>query len=213
MNPVCDKCPREPICKKEKTPCSALEALYKIGQEQDQEAKAELIQEYARRIGVFECEVSEELRLLGERVITGIRELSYIPGYDIRIGYVLSYESKKKDGKIIAADCRKVAGPYKAYLPFDFIVTFYEPNMSYMTDNQRKVLMLHELKHIGVGPKGLRVEPHDMEDFMSILETYGMRWNAFNNDVPDILAGGGVEEKNRTKPDKMATRRKAAKSS
>ena len=97
---------------------------------------------------------------------------------------------KKKDGKIVAADCRKVTSAYTAYLPFDFVVTFYEPNMSYMTDNQRKVLMLHELKHIGVGPKGLRIEPHDIEDFDSILTRYGLRWNGFGNDVTDILAGG-----------------------
>lgn len=196
MNPVCDSCPRLVICKKERTSCSALEALYKIGQEQDREANAELIREYAKQIGVIDYEVSEELRLLGEQVITGMPELSYIPTYDIRVGYVLSYESKKKDGKSIAADCRKVTGPYKAYLPFDFIVTFYEPNMAYMTENQYKVLMLHELKHIGIGPKGLRLEPHDVEDFQSILETYGLRWNGFGNDVPDILVGGdfGKEE-------------------
>ncbi|HBS60872.1 MAG TPA: hypothetical protein DEA44_16620 [Firmicutes bacterium] len=210
MNPVCDKCPRIAICKKEKKACSALEALYKIGQEQDRRAKSELIRDYARQIGVIDYEVSEQLQLLGERVITGMPELSYIPGYDIRVGFVLSYESKKQDGKIIAADCRKVTGPYKAYLPFDFIVTFYEPNMSYMTDNQRKVLMLHELKHIGVGPKGPRIEPHDIEEFETIITRYGLRWNAFRNDVADILAGGdsgGEKEKEKTgrKRQKMAT--------
>ncbi|CQR71664.1 hypothetical protein SOV_04600 [Sporomusa ovata DSM 2662] len=194
MNPVCESCPRKAICKKEKTPCSALEELYKIGQEQDRQAKSELIREYAKQIGVIDYEVSEELRHIGEQVISGMPELSYIPGYDIRVGYVLSYESKKKDGKIIAADCRKVTGPYKAYLPFDFIVTFYEPNMAYMTENQRKLLMLHELKHIGIGPKGIRIEPHDVEDFQSILDKYGLRWNAFGNDVPDIMAGGGSGE-------------------
>lgn len=189
MNPICEKCLHKPICKKEKTPCNALEALYKIGQEQDQQAKTELIREYAKQIGVIDYEVSEELRLLGEKVITGMPELSFIPAYDIRVGYVLSYESKKKDGKTVAADCRKVTGPYKAYLPFDFVVTFYELNMAYMTENQKKVLMLHELKHVGIGPKGLRIEPHDIEDFQSILDKYGLRWNGFGNDVPDVLNG------------------------
>ena len=212
MNPVCDKCPRLIICKKEKTACTALEALYKIGQEQDQEAKVALIRDYARQVGVFDCEVSPELQKLGKAVITGMQELSYIPGYDIRVGYVLSYESKKKDGKTIAADCRKVTGPYKAYLPFDFIVTFYWPNMSYMTDNQKKVLMLHELKHVGIGPKGLRIEPHDIEEFETIITRYGLRWNGFGNDVPDILAGGENGKEKRTKSDRMATGRKAKKS-
>ncbi|MDU4960183.1 MAG: putative metallopeptidase [Sporomusaceae bacterium] len=210
MNPICEQCLRKAICKKEKTACAALEALYKIGQEQDRETKAVMIREYTRQIGVFDCEVSPELQKLGEAVIAGMPELAYISTYDIRVGFVLSYESKKSSSKIVAADCRKVTGPYQAYLPFDFIVTFYEPNMAYMTDNQKKVLMLHELKHIGIGPKGLRLEPHDIEEFETIITRYGLRWNAFGNDVLDILAGGDdAEEKTKQKGgrkrQKMAT--------
>lgn len=209
MTVLCHDCPYKQMCKKEKTPCRALEALDKICEEQDRNAKTELIREYARQLGIIDYEVSEELRLLGEKVIAGMPELSHITTYDIHVGYVLSYESKKQDGKIIAADCRKVTGPYKAYLPFDFVVTFYWPNMSYMTENQKKVLMLHELKHVGIGPRGPRVEPHDIEDFQSILEKYGLRWNAFGNDVPNILAGGGDGEE--TKKGKQKTGRKRQK--
>lgn len=209
MNPICEGCINYKACKKQKTPCKALSALYKISEEQDRAAKEALIREYAREIGIIECEVSPELQLLGKAVIAGMPELAYIQAYDIRVGFVLSYESKVKNGKIVMADCRKVTGPYKAYLPFDFIVTFYEPNMAYMTDNQKKVLMLHELKHAGIGPKGLRMEPHDIEDFENILTRYGLRWNAFGNDVPDILAGGdGAKENNQKggrKRQKMAT--------
>ena len=193
-------------------PCKALEALYEIGKEQDRTAKEELIRQYAREIGIIEYEVSAELQQLGEKVIAGMTELAFIKEFGIKVGYVMSYESKKKDGKIVAADCRKVTSAYTAYLPFDFVVTFYNPNMSYMTDNQKKVLMLHELKHIGIGPKGLRIEPHDIEDFASILTTYGLRWNGFSNEVTDILAGGGDEKEKRTKSDRMAARRKTAKS-
>ncbi len=196
MNPVCEGCINHRTCKKQKVPCKALDALYKTGQEQDREAKAAMIRDYARLIGVFEYEVSPEIQQLGEQVIAGMPELSHIPAFDIRVGFVLSYKSKKQDGKITAADCRKVETVYQAYLPFDFIVTFYWPNMAYMTDNQKKVLMLHELKHIGIGPKGLRIEPHDIEEFESLITRYGLRWNAFGNDVVDILAGGdSAEEK------------------
>ena len=37
--------------------------------------------------------------------------------------------------------------------------------------------MYHELKHIGMGPKGLKIEPHDVENFSDILEKYGLDWN------------------------------------
>jgi len=195
-------------------------ALQRICAEQDTEEKRTIIREYAREIEIIEYEVSDELRELGEKVITGRPELFYITEYEIKVGYVLSYESKKKDGKTIAADCRKVTGPYKGYLPFDFVITFYEPNMSYMTDNQRKVLMLHELKHIGIGDRGLKIEPHNIEDFIDILEKFGLKWNDYGNDVEDILGGGddaGEEEKQgrkkRTKSDRLAAGRKAEKNS
>ncbi|WP_373325639.1 putative metallopeptidase [Sporomusa paucivorans] len=194
----CDRCVLEDRCDKVFI-CNGLKALQKVCAEQDTEERRELIREYARELNIINYEVSEELRQLGEKVIAGMPELYYITEFEIKVGYVLSYEAKKKDGKSIAADCRKVTGPYQAFLPFDFVVTFYEPSMSYMTENQRKVLMLHELKHIGIGERGLRIEHHNIEDFESILSRYGLNWNAFNNDVPDILVGGGSEEEGRNK--------------
>lgn len=181
--------------------CNAIDVLYRICDEQNTEEKRNLIREYAKELGVIECEVSDELRELGEKVIAKRPELSIIREFDVKVGYVLSYKAKKADGKIIAADCQKVTGSHLAFLPFDFVVTFYEPNMDYMTENQKKILMLHELKHIGIGPRGLRIEPHDIEDFRSILFTYGLGWNEFNNDeVPDILADEEEKQGEKKKP-------------
>ena len=81
-------------------------------------------------------------------------------------------------------------GTWTAFLPFDFIITFYEPNIYYMTENQKKILMLHELKHIDVGERGLTIRPHDIEDFKSIIKTYGLEWNDMDQDLPDILNEG-----------------------
>ena len=96
MNPICEDCPRKQICKKEKAPCKALEALYEIGKKQDRTAKAELIRQYAKDLGVIEYEVSAELQQLGDKVIAGMPELSYISEFGIKVGYVISYGSKKK---------------------------------------------------------------------------------------------------------------------
>jgi hypothetical protein len=62
--------------------------------------------------------------------------------------------------------------------------------MYYMTENQQKVLMLHELKHIGIGERGLKIENHDIEDFADILTAYGLDWNDIDKNIEDILAGG-----------------------
>jgi hypothetical protein len=134
-----------------------------------------------------DAEVAEDLQAMGEQVISKMPELDIIPGFDIKIGYVRSYEKKADKGKTVCADCRKVNKVYGAYLPYDFIITFYEPNIYYMTENQKKILMLHELKHIGIGERGLKIEYHDVEDFGDILTRFGIDWNWLDKEVPDIL--------------------------
>jgi hypothetical protein len=67
------------------------------------------------------------------------------------------------------------------------LITFYDPNVSILTENQRKIVMYHELRHIEMTPKGLTVRPHDIEDFESILREHGLNWNQFGNEVLDIL--------------------------
>jgi len=198
MNDICAGCINKNMCQHEGWICGALRSLYRIGEEQDLQRREELTRDYAKELDVFECEVSEELQQLGEMIIAGKPELLYIALNNIKIGYVVSYKGKKQDGRIVHADCRKVIPLYRAFLPFDFVITFYFPNTHYMTDNQKKILMLHELKHVGIGPKGLRVEPHDIEDFTSIISKYGIDWDGFGQDVPDILAGGDSVKKLRT---------------
>ena len=58
-----------------------------------------------------------------------------------------------------------------------------------LNENQIKVLMLHELRHIGMGDRGLTIVPHDIEDFSDILEKYGLDWNEYGKELPDILGG------------------------
>lgn len=49
--------------------------------------------------------------------------------------------------------------------------------------------MYHELRHIGVGEKGLKIVPHNIEDFSDILTKYGLDWNSIDKELPDILGG------------------------
>jgi len=126
------------------------------------------------------------MKVLAESIINKFPELSFINAYGIKVGYVLSYEAKKGE-KIVYADCRKLNVVYQAYLPFDFIVTFYHFNTEILSENQKKILMLHELRHIQLTERGPSVRPHDIEDFKDILERYGNDWNSYGQQVPDIL--------------------------
>lgn len=186
--------------------CAAIQELSKLYGELRTEQKAEIIKNFRKELSLTDYEVADDLRELGEKIISAMPELSVIRDYDAKIGYVRSYEAKRDKGRQINADCRKVNGTYTAYFPFNFIVTFYEPNVYHMTENQKKILMLHELRHIGIGERGFRIENHDVEDFRDILERFGIEWIGFDQEVPDILAevkaGGDGGKKAKPKSNK-----------
>jgi len=125
------------------------------------------------------CEKSKELRQLGRQVIRDRPDLAWLRECRVRIGYVMSSKDKKKDDRIVFAECHKVKPLWQAFIPYDFVIVFYEPNTMMMDDEQREVLMYHELLHIGMEDNGyLKLRPHDIEDFRVILDQYGMDWNA-----------------------------------
>lgn len=188
MNAICKDCINKGMCKTEDIKCKAMQELCKIQDARSIKDRKIITRLLARRLGIKDAEPSKELKQLGEAVINRFSELQFINIYGIRIGYVLSYENKTGQ-KIVYADCRKLGEVYKAFLPFDFVITFYYFNTEMLNDNQKKILMLHELKHIQINERGLSVKPHDIEDFKDILEKYGNEWNEFNKEVPNILGG------------------------
>lgn len=186
---ICSDCTYKAACKAEKVNCSALVELYKIQDKMSKEVREEITRELARKLGIRDAEPNDKLRDLAEAIICKYREFQFIKAFDIRVGYVSSYE-KKTGEKITYADCRKVPVVYQAYLPFDFIITFYEYSTEYMSENQKKILMRHELQHIRFNKGQLSIRPHDIEDFKDILEQYGNDWNKIGNEVSDILSEG-----------------------
>ena len=126
-------------------------------------------------------ELSSKYKRIAERLIasedifTDIRELG------IRIAYLSSDEEKKKDRRLVHADCTKVDKKYSWAVPYDFFITVYEPNCIGFTRKQFEILMKHELMHIGVSYEGdepsFYLVPHDVEDFLHIINTHGLDWS------------------------------------
>lgn len=185
MAEICKTCPNKSGCE---ATCAALDQLYRICEEQDASDKTVRIRTLARQLGIRDAEPSKKLKVLGNKLIRNLPELAFIREWNIKIGYVESNERKGGE-KIIFADCRKVQEVFRAYLPFDFIITFYNRNTGMLSDNQLQVLMFHELRHIALGDRGFKVRPHDVEDFAEILEKYGLDWNQPGKEIPDILGG------------------------
>ncbi|MEN6312786.1 MAG: putative metallopeptidase [Clostridiaceae bacterium] len=183
---VCDECGNYSICKDNNYICPAKAKLHEIYKQTRTTDRHQLVKKLQKQLNIRDAEPNKDMQKLAERIIARFPELSIIPEYGIRIGYVLSQE-QPPGTKIKYADCCKVKLTYQAWLPYDFIITFYEPNTELLSENQKKILMLHELKHIGIGEKGLKLEEHDREDFADILKRYGIDWNCYDEEVPDIL--------------------------
>lgn len=182
---VCKNCIFKKNCE---AACPAYTELYMISDIQDKQDKTNYIRSLIKKLGIREAEKSESLRLLGNKIIKKFPEFSFIREWNIKIGYVISQESKRGE-KTAYADCRKVPEVYRAYLPYDFIITFYDMNIGLLNENQQKLVMYHELRHIGMGERGLKIIPHNIEDFSSILTKFGMDWNVPGEEIPDILGG------------------------
>ena len=126
-------------------------------------------------------EISEEYALIANGLIQTDEELEYIRNSGVCIIYLASDREKKSKGRLICGECEKVPDKCKWSVPCDFTITIFEPNVEKFTEEQLRILILHELLHVGIEMDGNEekyyVVPHDIEDFRVILERYGVDWN------------------------------------
>lgn len=95
----------------------------------------------------------------------------------VSIAWLSSDKAKMNNGKRVHAECSKVTEKYDWCCPYDFTITVYEPNVLGFTDEQMKILLEHELMHIGVDENRLYIVPHDAEEFTEIIRKYGIDWS------------------------------------
>lgn len=100
--------------------------------------------------------------------------LEYLSGAPITIIYLESTHRKRSNGKMTLGECEKVQEKNKWSIEADFTITIFAPNVIGMTEEQLKILMIHELLHIN--KDFISVRPHDLEDFKYIVDKYGVNW-------------------------------------
>ncbi len=187
---LCSGCINEDNCKQNRCYCSAINELFHVYDDSKKQIAQTFVDEHRQWLSIEDAEECKEYGEIASKVIDSVEELTFIKELDIKVGYVKSYEAKVKDGRIIYGDCRKVNDIYQSFIPFDFIITLYEPNITLLSDNQLKVLLWHELRHIGINERTLKTEyklmPHEVEDFHSILDRLGTRWNMPDAQIEDI---------------------------
>ena len=99
-----------------------------------------------------------------------------------KIIYLSSDYAKTSKGKLVFGQCEKVADKYKWGIPADFTITVFEPNVEKFTEDQIRILLHHELLHVGIdkkadGSESYSIVDHDIEDFKLILDKYGTDWS------------------------------------
>ena len=123
---------------------------------------------------------SEEFAEIGWEVIREQPSLQWISGAGITIGCLESDKPKKKNRRECLGECIKVQDLYKCFIPYDFLIVVYAPNVTGMDRDGLKKLMHHELLHVGMDEKNGEpkyfVYPHDVEDFREIIDRYGIDW-------------------------------------
>lgn len=120
---------------------------------------------------------NKDLERLGKTVIKTFGDLNHLDDKCCRIGYQYSDQAKKSKGMLVMADTEIVKPKLKTFMPYDFIITFYEPNCVGLDEKRMERLMYHELKHVGFEvPDQYWIEPHDFEDFRAVLDKWGTDW-------------------------------------
>ena len=126
-------------------------------------------------------EINEHYAEVAGELIAEENALEYIKNSNVSIIYLNSDAEKKSRGKITCGECEKVPDKYKWSIPADFIITVFEPNVENFTEEQIRILLFHELLHIGIEEDGNEekyyVRPHDLEDFKLIIERFGIEWS------------------------------------
>ena len=130
--------------------------------------------------------ISDLYNLMSEDIIREKRP--DILALGISVGFISSTKAKTiGKTKLVLGECRKVTDLQKLFCPHDFLIIIYEPNCEGLTEEQMKILLWHELKHIGVDEEGeTYVVPHDIEEFRDIIEAHGLDWQ----NVPRGTIGG-----------------------
>jgi hypothetical protein len=126
------------------------------------------------------CEQNDDYARIGAELIQAEKSLNWIRETEVSIGFMSSNKAKVSNGKTVFGQCERVPDRYKAFIPYDFLITVYEPNVIDFTSQQIRILLHHELLHCGVNMNAeptYKVVPHDVEEFNEIIDRYGLDWS------------------------------------
>lgn len=127
-------------------------------------------------------QINKNYEKIAQELIENTAELEYIKKSNVRIIYLES-DNTKKNGteRLVLGECEKVASKNQWAISADFTITVYKNNCIGLSEEQIKILLFHELLHVGIdygtdGGEVYSVKKHDLEDFKVIIDKYGTDW-------------------------------------
>lgn len=127
----------------------------------------------------------EDIVSTAKKLIEEREELEHVSLGEYEIDYLMCDKELKSGGRPVLADIRAIRGINAFYIPYDYVVTIYEPNVMDLSDSQMQVLLLHELMHIS---EDGNLRSHDVQDFYTILRQFGLGWQ-YDADLKPTLGG------------------------
>lgn len=124
--------------------------------------------------------INEEYSKIAKELIETEDALMNIRNSNVQIIFLSSEHEKRTKTKIIYGQCERVQEKNKWAIPAEFTITIFEPNVIDFTDEQIRILLFHELLHVGIefkdGFETYSIIPHDLEDFKLIIDRFGTDW-------------------------------------
>lgn len=120
--------------------------------------------------------INDNYQCIASELISERPELEAIRDSDVQIICLSSTHSPKKGDKTVYGKCEKVSEKYKWGIPCDFTITVFEPNILGFSEEQIRILLFHELLHVGIEKDRLFIKGHDLEDFKVIIDEFGTSW-------------------------------------
>lgn len=129
-----------------------------------------------------ERQLNENYEEIAMELIENEPVLAYIKNSPVRIAFLESNAKRRHGDHVVFGQCEKVSSKNKWAIHYDYTITVFQPNVEFFTEEQIRILLLHELLHIKIelGADG-KIEysmlPHDLEDFRYVISTYGVDWD------------------------------------
>ena len=93
---------------------------------------------------------NEHYAEIGRKLIETEPALEDIKMSEATIAYLSSEHEMRSNGRPVLGQCEKIQPKYKWAIPCDFTITLFEPNIEDLTEEQIKIVLFHELLHVGI---------------------------------------------------------------